>query len=221
MPVMDKTYLERRRSDNFTSYRMNKRKETIVDSLRRCLKQSPNRILDIGTADGRILSKITNVFNVTHAIGIDLSKDAAMHAVERKDGKIKVFLGDCTNLPFKDKGFDILMASAVLEHIENTDSVLKEAHRVLKKDGLLCITLPNPFYDYINSKLAETYHVKRFTMRKMEKILHKYGFEINLSKYFMVWPFGEVPFIKKVENTLNCLNLGFFLFNYIIVGKKV
>jgi len=46
-------------------------------------------------------------------------------------------------LPFKDKVFDAVNCSAVLEHLFYPLELLKEIKRVLKDDGVVLISLPN------------------------------------------------------------------------------
>ena len=46
-------------------------------------------------------------------------------------------------LPFKDKMFDAVNCSAVLEHLFYPLDMLKEIKRVLKDDGVVLISLPN------------------------------------------------------------------------------
>lgn len=57
-------------------------------------------------------------------------------------------------LPFRDKSIDIIINVAVLEHVKNPESVVKEIHRVLKTGGQMYSYIPfiQPFhaspYDY-------------------------------------------------------------------------
>jgi ubiquinone/menaquinone biosynthesis C-methylase UbiE len=46
-------------------------------------------------------------------------------------------------LPFHDNYFDNILCDNVLEHIVNLENVLKEIHRVLKKDGIVEIKVPH------------------------------------------------------------------------------
>jgi SAM-dependent methyltransferase len=46
-------------------------------------------------------------------------------------------------LPFKDKAFDAINCSAVLEHLFYPLELLREMKRVLKNDGVVLISLPN------------------------------------------------------------------------------
>lgn len=216
---MDKIYLERRKKDNCTSYRLNKRTEVIISSLNEFINNGVNSILDVGTADGIMLYKIANHFNIRRAVGIDVSDEALRIAGQLS--RIKVSLGSFVNLPFKDETFDIVLASAVLEHIEDGDAALKEAYRVLTKSGLFCITLPNPFYDWINSKLVKTYHVRRYRLKDITCIMESYGFKIVKACHFMLWPFGKVFFSEPILKFIKFLGLDFLLFNHITIGLKI
>jgi len=51
---------------------------------------------------------------------------------------------DGHELPFGDNTFDVLCSFQVIEHLEKPEHFFKEANRVLKKDGLLIISTPNP-----------------------------------------------------------------------------
>ena len=54
-------------------------------------------------------------------------------------------IGDVKCLPFKDSAFEKLWASDILEHNPHLEieKILKEWHRILKKDGVLALKVPN------------------------------------------------------------------------------
>lgn len=216
---MDKIYLEARQKESYTSYRLNKRTDVIVNSLKEFMNDGVNCILDVGTADGKMLHRIAAHFNIKLAVGIDTSEEGIELANQFKD--VKVFLGNFINLPFKKETFDLLIASAVLEHIEDVNAVLKESYRVLKNGGLICITLPNPFFDWINSKLVTTYHVKRYSLGKIIRILQNCGFNVVKESYFMLNPFGKMIFSEYLERFFRAFRLNFLLFNHITIGRKI
>lgn len=215
---MDKIYLKRRQQENYTGYRLNKRTDIIIDSLKGLLNNSVGAILDVGTADGKMLHRVATHFNIKCAVGIDTTQRGIEIANRLKN--IKVLLGNFINLPFKDGIFDILLACAVLEHIEDINKALKESHRVLKNGGLFCLTVPNPFYDWFNSKLVKTYHLRRYRLRELMRIVEGYGFKIVKTYYFMLWPFGHFPLEKSIVKVIQFLKLDFMLFNQAIIGMK-
>ncbi len=94
-------------------------------------------ILDIGCGFGE--------FAVAYAddpidMGIDLSAKDLYIASKTKKYK-NLTLGDARELPFADNTYGSIFSISTLEHIPNSDKVLKEAYRVLKPGGILFLTL--------------------------------------------------------------------------------
>ena len=44
--------------------------------------------------------------------------------------------------PFSDQSFDVVVSGSCMEHVEDLHAFIKEAARVLKKDGTMCIIAP-------------------------------------------------------------------------------
>jgi len=57
--------------------------------------------------------------------------------------------------PFKDNEFDFILASHVLEHLDDTVGVMAELHRILKPGGRLVIRFP--YYQHPNAWLDPTH----------------------------------------------------------------
>ena len=51
---------------------------------------------------------------------------------------------DAQNMTFESRSFDSITVGCVLAHLENPSKFLRECHRVLKNNGRLIITVPNP-----------------------------------------------------------------------------
>jgi hypothetical protein len=55
-------------------------------------------------------------------------------------------VGDLRQLTYPDNTFDLIVASAVLEHIKEDSLALKEMHRTLKPSGVAIIQVPVGYY---------------------------------------------------------------------------
>ena len=55
-------------------------------------------------------------------------------------------------LPLKDEIFDVVVCTEVLEHTLYPKDIIKEIKRIIKKDGLIIITLPNEYNFYLRIK---------------------------------------------------------------------
>jgi SAM-dependent methyltransferase len=100
-------------------------------------KDTPS-LLDIGCATGALLAYMRECgWRVT---GVEISPSAEYGRGIRRL--------DIRNLPleenkFPDDSFDVILASHLIEHLNDPRSFLTEIHRILKKDGYVFITTPN------------------------------------------------------------------------------
>lgn len=219
--VLKKKYYHDRKKRIDFKYRLNRRTSEIKKIIEKFFKDYSNlSILDIGTADGLMLSKLNSIFSFKNAVGIDMSKELIK---ANKDKNIRLELGNAEKLRFKEKTFDIITAAAVIEHLDNPNNMLKECYRVLKNNGILILTTPNPFHENIADKikyLKGEQHTETLTIEKLRKMLEQNKFDIVYSKYFMFFPFFKVPFENSIEHIIRKIRLGKLMTNQLIVGRK-
>lgn len=98
------------------------------------------KLLDVGCGGGYLLKEADKAGMETY--GIDISKKAIEKAKLRSTNS-KLIVGVAEKLPYKNNGFDVVVCLGSLEHFLNPKKSLQEMKRVLKKDGLVCIVLPN------------------------------------------------------------------------------
>ncbi|MFX1311331.1 MAG: class I SAM-dependent methyltransferase [Promethearchaeota archaeon] len=122
-----------------------------------------------------------------------------------KERKGYPLCGDLIKLPYKDESFDFISALDVLEHIKNDTLAASEISRILKKKGLLILTVPHRMKFYSNQdKLIG--HYRRYEIPQM-KSLFKTS-KLKLLKIFGVY--GRLMRIsdiqsadpKKIEETI-------------------
>lgn len=65
---------------------------------------------------------------------------------------------DARRLPFADGAFDRVIASEVLEHIEEDSAAMRELARVLRRGGTMAVTVPRCGPELVNWLLSERYH---------------------------------------------------------------
>jgi SAM-dependent methyltransferase len=66
--------------------------------------------------------------------------------------------GDARSLPFRDGSFDRVIASEVLEHIDEDTQAMTELSRVLKPGGMAAVTVPRWFPERVCWALSSEYH---------------------------------------------------------------
>jgi ubiquinone/menaquinone biosynthesis C-methylase UbiE len=128
-------------------------------------------ILDAGCATGDYLEKLSTLGY--HCAGVDINSEYVDIA---KQKGLDAQVMDAKHLEFPDKSFDTIILFEVLEHLADPEDVLKEAHRVARKNVLL--TVPNCTQFSRLRKVGLTYdhmlekdHVNFFTKSDLEGIL--------------------------------------------------
>ncbi len=103
-----------------------------------------SKVLDIGCGNGRLLNLFKD--SSINYTGIDSSKKLIEIAKKYRKGKEIFIHGNAVSLPFENETFDTVFSIAVLHHIPSKKfrkQFISEAHRVLKKDGTLVLTVWN------------------------------------------------------------------------------
>lgn len=110
---------------------------------------------------------------------------------------------DCQNLPYKNKLFDVVVFSGIIQYINKPYKALKEIHRVLKSNGTLIITAIN-----INSLIKKFtgWKIEKyvFTLKNLIEILESYGFKVRKKKML---DFGFIPDRYKMIIYLKCIKV--------------
>jgi SAM-dependent methyltransferase len=96
-------------------------------------------ILDVGTSTGTNLRMLHDL-GFRHVVGLDQSPDAIRFCAEKRLGEVR--LGDVCALPFLDASFDLVLATDIIEHVDDDLGALRELHRVLRPAGRLLLTVP-------------------------------------------------------------------------------
>ena len=104
------------------------------------------KILDIGCGDYASLSCYLSGFKNAQVYAGDINPSSVANAKKiTKRVNFSVFPAEA--LPFKDNFFDFVFILDVLEHVNNPLLALKEAKRVVKKNGFIFIEF-SPYYAY-------------------------------------------------------------------------
>lgn len=114
-----------------------------LDFIKKEISEGDN-VLDLGCGNGRLYEFLKD--KKIDYTGVDSSEGLLKLAREKYGETAKFVKGDALNLPFADESFDKIVSIAVLHHIPSKESrkkFLSEARRVLKKDGLLIISVWN------------------------------------------------------------------------------
>jgi 2-polyprenyl-3-methyl-5-hydroxy-6-metoxy-1,4-benzoquinol methylase len=102
-------------------------------------RKNPPRLLDIGCATGALLEKLRERGWETE--GIEISPPQADYARRRRRLRIRPLPLEENHLP--ENHCEVVLASHLIEHLNNPASFLEEARRILSPGGRIFITTPN------------------------------------------------------------------------------
>ena len=135
-----------------------------------------HKLLDVGCGSAWLAEHFDDY------TGIDASPDAAVRAAER--GRNVITADVQGHLPFPDETFDAVVMKDLLEHLLDPVATVRQAHRVLKPDGLVFASSPDAqrwvWDDYT--------HVRPFSRKSFRLLFGDNGFEVDRLGYESVMP---------------------------------
>ena len=158
------------------------------------------RALDCGCGAGdnaRILSNRGWVVD-----GITISPDEHSKAAQVCKA---VHIADLeSGLPSAVSGvYDLVIFSHVLEHLRNPSRILNDTHRVLARDGIVAVALPNVLnwrsrlrfllgrFEYEEGGIMDTTHVRFYTFASGRRLLESNGFLISTATVEGIFPLAR------------------------------
>jgi 2-polyprenyl-3-methyl-5-hydroxy-6-metoxy-1,4-benzoquinol methylase len=139
-----------------------------------------SEILDVGCAMGGLLQYLHEK-GYRCLSGVEMTETYVHQA--KKEGLFLVERGEAEELPFHEKMFDAIVMEQVIEHVLSPARSFREARRVLKKNGMLFIGVPDAsrysdfnYFDFYWVLLRE--HINHFDASHLEMLGLKNGFKM-------------------------------------------
>ncbi len=137
-----------------------------VKMLRAIPVSGQHRVIDLGCAEGQLLSRVTGL-----RTGIDISPARIERAQKHHDGTIYFTHGDACS--FGDEaGYDVVIAMELIEHVPDPEALLANIARILKPGGYTLITTPN---DAAGVTVDGVEHLRGFDFQTLAGLISKHG----------------------------------------------
>ena len=162
-----------------------------------------DRIIDVacGPAYGTaLLSKLSN----TKVVGLDVDENTIQISRKNYGEFCEFFHIKDYSWPFESNSIDSIVSLETYEHLDDPDSFLNEAHRVLKPEGNLILSTPinetngrfhpeNPYHlrEYTWDELGENISLKFKILERHSQISKLGGLNQSIDK-------SNIRFIKKL-----------------------
>lgn len=148
-----------------------------VELIQKCSKKYfSGDFLDLGCGRMPYRNIIEKDSSIKKYIGIDIKNENYQLDIKPD------FYWDSNRIPLENNVIDSAMLIEVLEHIPNPINTLKELSRVIKKDGVLLITVP-----FLWTLHDVPYDEYRYTPFALKRMIEEEAFEILEMESFGSW----------------------------------
>jgi SAM-dependent methyltransferase len=155
-------------------------------------------VLDLGCGAGRFVAALRDAG--ADPVGVEIAEAALERARRNAPGADLRLLEPDGSLPLEHGSVDLVWCSEVLEHVADTEHLLLEARRVLRRGGRLLITVP--FHGRVKAALIGLLrferhfdptgqHLRFYTARSLARTLADAGFDA-----VQVRPWGGPPVLR-------------------------
>ena len=174
------------------------RRRLFARELTRLTIPQESLVLDIGTGTGSNLRMLSDLgFN--YVTGVDTSDDAIRYCAEKGFGHVQK--GNVCALPFDDGSFDVVLATDIIEHVDDDDLALAEIARVLKPGGRVLITVP-AFRSLWGLQDEVALHKRRYRMMPLLEQLKRVELMPLRGYYFKYLLFGPIWLARQLIRVL-------------------
>ena len=157
--------------------------------------------LDTGTSAGTNLRMLKQL-GFRNVTGLDISEDAIAFCEAKGLGPVEQ--GDICAMPFADDSFDLVLATDVIEHVEEDDGALREIARVLRPGGALLLTVP-AFELLWGLQDRVSKHKRRYRLKPLAEKLTVAGLRVQRAYYFNYLLFLPTLLMRR---TIDAFGLG-------------
>ena len=221
--VLGVGYAEQRKKKRALKYRLKRRTHEVNKAIKNYLNYHPKNIIDLGTADGEMLHMLSKNFNDTKFLGIEYNNDLVKYANKKNTHNVEIIKGDVNDIHEITKTkYDVVIATAVIEHVDNPEVFMKNIYNLLNTNGILVLTAPDPMWEHIATMvghLEDEQHNEVPNIKRLRQLTEISNLRVELLQKFMISPIGMI-FEEKIESFLRFTGMSFMLANQLLVARK-
>ncbi len=163
-----------------THWRFCGRRRLFARELQRSGVSDRARVLDTGTSAGTNLRMLRDL-GFQQVTGLDMSEDAIAFCAAKGLGSVE--RGDICSMPFAGESFDLVLATDIIEHVDDDGLALREIMRVLRPGGKVLLTVPAfKLLWGLQDRVAQ--HKRRYRLAPLTKSVKGAGLRVVHAYYF-------------------------------------
>jgi 2-polyprenyl-3-methyl-5-hydroxy-6-metoxy-1,4-benzoquinol methylase len=178
--------------------------ETLGTDTQKLVRQyCKGSILDLGAGCGALAQYLPRE---AQYLGIELDPVAVERA--RRNGR-HVIAGDIRSTGLENASFQVCTLFEVLEHTDDYEGVLEEAHRLCSSH--LVLTVPNigvlpaiSKFQVVPWHMLEATHVNFFTAETLQKLLSRFFPKVNV---WEIYPWRQAPILWRLLSNAGKLRM--------------
>ncbi len=200
---------------------------------RMAMEEVPSKsfVLDIGCATG-FMGKYLRKEKKCTVFGLDIRTGEAKVAKKNLDKMIiadieKPNVEGIVRQKTKNKKFDVILATSLIEHLAHPDQALRRMSRLLKPNGVLILSTPNVAhwsmrlsllkgrFDYSEYGILDNTHLHLFTIKTFRQLFEKN--DLHIQKMRIDAEGGGLP---RLSLALAPFFPNLFAYQILLVAKK-
>jgi SAM-dependent methyltransferase len=152
------------------------------------------KVLDVGTSTGTNLRMLRDM-GLERVEGLDLSEEAIRWCAAKGLGRVS--RGSICDMPFPSESFDLVLATDVIEHVDDDRQALDEVRRVLRPGGKALITVP-AFTSLWGLQDEVAQHKRRYRRAGVVSLASQAGFVCTRDFYFNYLLFVPIYLVRRL-----------------------
>lgn len=174
------------------------RRKLFARELARMGLNTSSSVLDVGTGTGANLRMLRDL-DAGNVIGVDSSELAISYCQSKGLGVVR--RGDICALPFADQSFEFVLATDVIEHVDDDSMALGELARVLRPGGKALIAVP-AFESLWGLQDVVAHHKRRYRLRPLLQRMRAAGLAPRRYYYFNYLLFAPIWLARRLIDLL-------------------
>ena len=150
------------------------------------------KVLDLGSGNGEMATLLIRFSEFVLATDNDQNIIDKLKQKTKKFKKIRVAKINAEKFSLKEKGFDLVSACDLAEHLKNDQALFNQCYRHLRIKGKLLVVVPAGKFLYGNRDL-KLGHYRRYSKKSLIQKVEKAGFRVIVCQYWNF--FGLIPYL--------------------------